>query len=449
MLHCRKKEEYGRPGSAAPLRSARRVAHALACGDAQRHGGRAAHEIGGAGVLRDVVITGACRTPVGRYGGTLRDLPAQQLGELVIRETLRRSNVAPERVDEVIFGHVLVNGESPNVARLAALRADLPLEVPAYTIDRQCSSGLQAICNAALLVETGAAEIVVAGGVESMSTMEYYVVGARWGLRLGNTELYDRWTRGVETVSCPEKFGPIGGMIHTGENVAKKFGITREESDIFALRSHRNACDAIATCRFSDEIVPVALPQKRGDPVVFERDEHPRCDTTLEQLAKLPPLLGPGNLVTAGNAAGMNDAAAACVVTTPERARELGAQPQARLIAWSAAGCDPAIMGIGPLPAVKKVMAKTGLTLDDMGLIELNEAFAAQALAVLKELGIGDLSRVNVNGSGISIGHPVGATGARIAVTLVHEMRRREVRYGLETMCVGGGMGMAAIWELV
>jgi acetyl-CoA C-acetyltransferase len=401
-------------------------------------------------VVREIVITGACRTAVGRYGGTLRDVPPQALGEIVIRETLRRSNVPADRVDEVIFGHVLVNGEAPNVARLSALRADLPLEVPAYTLDRQCSSGLQAICNAALLVQTGEAEIVVAGGVESMSQMEYYVVGARWGLKLGSTEFFDRWTRGVETASCPEKFGPVGGMIGTAEKLAKKYGITREESDAFAVWSHEKACQALARCTFRDEIVPVPIPQKRGEPLLFDRDEHPRPDTSVEQLAKLPPIMGPGHIVTAGNAAGMNDAAAACVVMTAERARALGATPQARLVAWAVAGCDPTIMGIGPAPAVRKVLKKTGLTLDDMGLIELNEAFAAQALAVLKELGIDSRdSRVNVNGSGISIGHPVGATGARIAVTLVHEMRRRNVRYGLETMCVGGGMGMAAIWELV
>jgi len=395
--------------------------------------------------MREAVIVSAVRTPVGRYGGALRDVSASDLAALVIREALRRAHLEPGEVDEVIMGHCMTNGENPNIARLAALKADLPIEVPAYTLDRQCSSGLQAIVNAALLIQTGEADIVVAGGVESMSNAEYYVMGARWGLRLGTTPFHDRWTRAVEQVSCPEKFGPIGGMIQTAENVAEKFHITREEQDAFALRSHRNACAAIEAGKFQDEIVPVVIPQRRGEPIVVARDEHPRPDTTLEALAKLP-LVG-SKTVTAGNASGMNDGAAACVVMAREVAESRGLEIMGYLREWAVTGCHPAIMGIGPVAAVRKVLHKSGLRLEDMDLIELNEAFAAQALAVLKELGITDFSRVNVNGSGISLGHPVGATGARIMTTLLYEMKRRGARYGLETMCVGGGMGMAAIVE--
>ncbi|MBI3969286.1 MAG: acetyl-CoA C-acetyltransferase [Chloroflexi bacterium] len=396
--------------------------------------------------MREVAIVSSVRTAVGRYGGGFRDLSPQALGEIVIREALKRANVRPEQVEEVIFGHVMVNGESPNVARLSALMADIPIEVPAYTLDRQCGSGLQAICNAALLIQTGEADVVVAGGTESMSNGEYYLTSAaRWGLRMGPATLHDRFPRAVETVSCPEKFGPIGGMIHTAENLAEKYEISREEADRFALGSHQKAIAAIEAGRFVEEIVPVAVPQPKGEPKIVDRDEHPRADTSLASLAKLRPVLG--KTVTAGNSSGMNDAAAAAVLMTPEKARELGIEPMGFLRQWSVAGCHPSIMGIGPVPAVRKLLDKSRLSLSDFGLIELNEAFAVQALAVLKGLEISDFSNVNVSGSGISIGHPVGATGARILATLIHEMKRRDVRYGLETMCIGGGMGIAAVIE--
>ena len=365
---------------------------------------------------------------------------------LVLKEAVGRAGLDPSQVDEVIMRHVLVNGEAPNVLRQAALLAGLPIETPAYCVERQCGSGLQAICDAMMQIQTGQARIVVAGGVESMSNMEYYVTGARWGLRLNSVPFYDRWERSTETMST-YLFGRIPGMLVTAENVATKCGITRETQDEFALRSHRNACAAIEAGKFKDEIVPVEIPQKKGPALVFDRDEHPRPDTTLESLAKLKPVVGA--TVTAGNSSGMNDGAAACVMMSAKTAEKLGLEPMGYLRAWTAAAVHPGYMGLGPVPAVKKLLEKTALSLADIDLIELNEAFAAQALGVLKELGITDFGNVNVNGSGIALGHPVGATGARIMATLLYEMKRRGARYGLETMCIGGGQGMAALVERV
>ncbi|MCL5961164.1 MAG: acetyl-CoA C-acyltransferase, partial [Chloroflexi bacterium] len=367
------------------------------------------------------------------------------LAALVIGEAVKRSKIDPASIEDVIFGHVLINGETPCIGRVAALKAGLPIEIPGYSLDRQCSSGLQAVINAALLIQTNNADVVVAGGVESMSNGEYYVTGARWGIRAGNQTFYDRFPRAGEVVSCPDIFGPVAGMIGTCENVVAEYNISREEADKFSVDSHQKAVAAIEAGRFKDEIVPVVIPQKKGNPLIIDRDEHPRADTTYEQLSKLKPVLG--KTVTAGNASGMNDGAAACVLMSEEKAKELDVEPLAHLRAFAAAGVHPHYMGIGPVPAVRKCLQKAALTLQDMDLIELNEAFAGQALAVLQELGITDFSNVNVNGSGVSLGHPLGATGGRILATLLYEMRRRNARYGLETMCIGGGQGLAAIFE--
>ncbi|TAK31680.1 MAG: acetyl-CoA C-acyltransferase [Chloroflexota bacterium] len=394
--------------------------------------------------MDQVVIVSAVRTPVGRYGGAFRDVQAPDLAALVVKEAIKRVGLEPARIDEVIMGHVLVNGETPNVARMATLIANFPIETPAYSIDRQCGSGLQAICNAAMQIQTGNARIVVAAGVESMSNMEYYVTGARWGIKLGSQSFWDRWERATEIVST-YRFGRIPGMIYTAENVAEKCGISRESQDELALLSHQRACAAIEAGKFKNEIVPVSVPQKKGPPIVVDRDEHPRSETRLESLAQLKPIVGA--TVTAGNASGMNDGAAACVLMSERTAEQLGLEPMGYLRAWSAAGVHPGYMGLGPVPAVKRLLEKTGLSLADIDLIELNEAFAAQALGCLKELGISDLGNVNVNGSGIALGHPLGATGVRMMATMLNEMQRCNARYGLETMCIGGGQGLAALVE--
>ena len=394
--------------------------------------------------MDEVVIVSAARTAVGRFGGTLCNVPAPELAAVVLKEAVRRAGLEPEQVDEVVFGHAIANGEAPNAARQAVLLAGFPVEIPAYGVERQCGSGLQAICDATMQIQTGNAEIVVAGGVESMSSMEYYVTGARWGIRLGSRQFWDRWERQTEMIST-HRFGRVASMLHTAANVAEKLKISREAQDEFALRSQQKAAAAMAAGRFKDEIVPVPVPQKKGDPIMFDTDEHPRPETTLEALAKLKPVVG--ETITAGNSSGMNDGAAACVLMTEKKAEKLGLEPMGYMRAWAAAGVHPAYMGLGPVAAVRKVLKKAGLTLDDMDLIELNEAFAAQALGVIKELGITDLSNLNVNGSGIALGHPIAATGARIMCTLLYEMKRRGARYGLETMCIGGGQGIAAIVE--
>ncbi|MCL5736578.1 MAG: acetyl-CoA C-acyltransferase [Actinobacteria bacterium] len=390
------------------------------------------------------VIVSAARTPIGRFGGALRDVGPIELATLVIREAIARAGIQPSQVDEVVIGHTLIAGGTPNVGRQAAMMADLPVEIPAHGVERQCGTGLQAICDAMMQIQTGMAEVVVAGGVESMSTIEYYVPDVRWGPRLGSLTFVDRWEKATEACSG-YRFGVIPSMIHTAANVAEKLSVSREEQDRFALRSQQNAGAAMAAGRFDDEIVPVPVPQKKGDPILFNRDEHPRPETTLESLASLKPIAG--DTITAGNSAGLNDGAAACVVMSERKAHELGLEPLAYLRAWTVVGVHPAYMGLGPVPAVKQLLEKTGLTLADIDLIELNEAFAAQALGCLKQLKISDLSNINVNGSGIALGHPIGATGARIMATLLHEMKRRGARYGLETMCIGGGQGIAALVE--
>ena len=397
--------------------------------------------------MRDVAIISPVRTPVGTFGGALKGVSAEELGALVIREVLDRTSLETSQVDEVILGHSYPNGENPNIGRLCALKAGLPIEVPGYQLDRRCSSGLQSILNASMMVQTGNADVVVAGGVESMSNVEYYTTGTRWGGRFGSMTLHDRLVRARETISPDERFGYISGMIETAENLAKQYEISREEQDEYALRSHERAVAAIDAGKFNEEIVAVPVPQRRGDPLMIDTDEGPRKETSLEQLSRLRPITEDGT-VTAGNASSQNDAAAVCLVVGSDKLDELALEPMAFLRGWASVGVHPAYMGIGPVPAVQKVSEKTGLSLNDMDLIELNEAFSAQVLAVFREWGLANLDHVNVNGSGISLGHPIAATGARILATMLHEMKRRNARYGLETMCVGGGQGVAAIFEL-
>ena len=403
--------------------------------------------------MREAVICSPVRTPVGRYGGALRDVDAETLAGIVVTAVLERAKIDPAVIEDCIFGHCYPNGETPAIGRIAALTAGLPVEVPGFQLDRRCGSGLQAICLAAMEVQTGVADVVLAGGVESMSQVEFYVNSMRWGPNRGNQTLIDRLDRGRITAGSV-RYPVEGGMLETAENLRRQYKIPREEQDELALRSHQRAVAAWEEGRFQAEVVPVSVPQKKGEPTIFARDEHPRADTSLEKLASLRPVrlrIDPESTVTAGNASGENDAAACCLVTSPEKAAEIGLKPMGKLISWAAAGVHPAYMGIGPVPATKKALQHAGLALKDMDLIELNEAFAAQALAVTREWGLTerDFDRVNVNGSGISIGHPVGATGARIMATLLYEMERRQARYGLETMCIGGGQGIAAVIERV
>ncbi len=396
--------------------------------------------------MREVAIVSPVRTAVGAFGGALKDVSAAELGSIVIRETLDRSGLPPEKVDDVILGHGYPSGENPAIGRLSGLKAGLPIEVPGYQLDRRCSSGLQAILNAAMLVQTDNADVVIAGGVESMSNAEHYVNESRWGARFGSVTLHDRLARARETISPEERFGPISGMIETAENLAKQYEVSREEQDEYALRSHQRAVAAAESARFDKEVVAVPVPQRRGDPMPFDKDEGPRGDTSVEALGRLRPVMNNGT-VTAGNASSQNDAASVCLVVAADKLDELGLRPMGFLRGWAVTGCHPAYMGIGPVGAVGKVMGKVGLSLHDMDLVELNEAFAAQVLAVLREWKLPNEDKLNVNGSGISLGHPIAATGARILTTLLHEMERRDAQFGLETMCVGGGQGVAAVFE--
>jgi acetyl-CoA C-acetyltransferase len=402
--------------------------------------------------MRDALICEPLRTPVGRFGGMFRDVSVTELATTVIKELLSRTGLAPEEIDDVLLGQGYANGEAPALGRVAALDAGLPVEVPGLQIDRRCGSGLQAVIEAGMQVQTGVADLVLAGGAESMSQTELYSTGLRWGARSGGAMLEDRLVRGRVTAGGANYPVP-GGMIETAENLRREYSIPREEQDALALRSHQRAVAAQQNGIFAQEIVPVDVKDRKNGTRTIDRDEHPRPDATLESLASLRPVMArkdPEATVTAGNASGQNDGAAVCIVTHEEKAAELGLTPMARLVGWSAAGVPPRTMGIGPVPATKRLMDRTGLTLDQMDLIELNEAFAAQALAVLREWQLPDgLERVNVNGSGISLGHPIGATGGRILATLLRELDRRSGRYGLETMCIGGGQGLAAIFENV
>jgi acetyl-CoA C-acetyltransferase len=401
--------------------------------------------------MRDAVICEPLRTPVGGFGGVLRDVPPAKLAATVIAELVQRTSLPASEIDDVILGQCYANGEAPAIGRVAALDAGLGIDVPGLQLDRRCGSGLQAVALGCMQVQTGVADVILAGGADSMSQAEYYAMGMRWGVKSASVALQDRLARA--RVTAGGAYHEVqGGMIETAENVRREYAISREDQDELALRSHRRAVAAQEDGTFAQEIVPVSVADRKGERVV-ERDEHPRADTTLERLAALRPMMGrddPQATVTAGNASGQNDGAAVCIVTHPEKAAELGLQPFARLVSWAVAGVAPETMGIGPIPATARALARAGLTLADMDLIELNEAFASQALAVLGEWKLPDgLERVNVHGSGISLGHPVGATGARILATLLRELRRREGRYGLETMCIGGGQGMAAVFENV
>jgi acetyl-CoA acetyltransferase family protein len=403
---------------------------------------------------RDAVICQPLRTPVGRFGGVFRDVGASTLAATVIRELVSRTGLHGEDVDDVIMGQCYASGEAPAIGRVAALDAGLPVDVPGLQIDRRCGSGLQAVLYGCMQVQTGAADLVLAGGVDSMSQAEFYSTRPRWGVKSGAIRLEDRLERA--RVNAGGANHPVpGGMLETAENVRREYGIPREEQDELALRSHERAVAAQSSGAFAEEIVPVpgAGPRRGDGDGVVDTDEHPRADTTLEALGRLRAIMGasdPEATVTAGNSSGQNDGAAVCVVTHPDRASELGLRPLARVVSWAVAGVPPETMGIGPVPATALALKRAGLTLEQIDLIELNEAFASQVLAVLREWQLHDgLERVNVNGSGISLGHPVGATGARILATLLHEMHRRDARLGLETMCIGGGQGLAAVFERV
>jgi acetyl-CoA C-acetyltransferase len=382
--------------------------------------------------MRDVVIASAVRTAVGTFGGTLRDIPAIELGKIAVQEALQRAKIKPEQVDEVILGNVLTAGQGQNPARQVLIRSGIPKEIPATTVNKVCASGLKSVMMAAQAIKAGDADTVVAGGIESMSMAPFLVPGARWGYRMNDGALVD-------------------GMIHDGlldifnryhmgitaENVAEKFGVSRQDQDALAFRSQQNAGRAIKEGRFKDEIVPVMIPQKKGDPVAFQVDEHPRPNTTFKK----------DGTVTAGNASGVNDGAAAIVVMSAEKAKALGIEPLAKIKAYATAGVAPDIMGTGPIPSSQKALAKAGLTVKDLDLIEANEAFAAQAAYVNKTMGW-DAEKVNVNGGAIALGHPIGASGGRVLVTLLYEMKKRKAHCGLATLCVGGGMGAAMIVEM-
>lgn len=402
--------------------------------------------------MRRAAIVTPLRTPVGTFGGSLRPVSVEELAATTVRAVVEKSGIDPARIDDVVFAQSYASSETPCVGRWAALQAGLPVTVPGMQLDRRCGGGLQAVATAAMMVQSGAADVVIAGGVESMSNIEYYSTDMRWGARSGNVRFYDRLDRGRERSQPVERFGKISGMIETAENLARDYGISREAADAYAVRSHQRAAAAWEAGRFADEIVPVKVPQRKGDPVLFTRDEGFRADATTDSMGKLRVLM-PNGTVTAGNASQQNDASAACLIVAEDKLAELGLTPMATLVGWAAAGCEPSHMGIGPVPAVKKLLARLNLTLDQMDLVELNEAFACQVLSVLKGWEWNDQGaidhKLNVNGSGISLGHPIGATGVRILATLLHELERRKGRYGLETMCIGGGQGIAALFERV
>ena len=387
---------------------------------------------------RRIVLAGACRTAIGSMGGTLSSVPAAELGTIVIREALKRANVAPEQVDQVYMGCVLQAGQGQNVARQASVQAGIPIEVPAVTLNVVCGSGLESVNTAARLILTGEAEVVVAGGMENMSMAPYVLKQARYGYRMGNAPMVDSMVNDA----LWDAFGDYHMGI-TAENIAERWGLTREELDAFAAESQQKACAAREAGRFAEEIVPVEVKQKK-ETIVFDTDEGPRPGPTAEGIARLRPAFKPDGIVTAANSSSINDGAAALVVMSEEKAEELGVTPLAYWEAGALAGVDPSVMGIGPVAATRKVMEKTGLTIDDFDLIEANEAFAAQSLAVARELGI-DSAKLNVNGGAIALGHPVGASGCRILVTLLYEMKRRDAGTGLATLCIGGGMGCATV----
>ncbi|MBT5205019.1 MAG: acetyl-CoA C-acetyltransferase [Gammaproteobacteria bacterium] len=396
--------------------------------------------------MRRAAIVSPIRTAVGGFLGSLQPLNAEDLAAQVIAELITRTNIDPERIEEVIFAQGYPNGEAPCIGRWAALAADLPLHVAGSQVDRRCGSGVQAIANAAMMIQTGAADVVIAGGAESMSNVEYYTTSMRQGQRGGPVTLYDRLERGRLRSQPETRFGQISGMIETAENLATEYQISRQDADSYAARSQQRAAAAWQDGKFDQELVTVTVPQRKGERQTFDYDEGIRTNTSMASLAKLKPILENG-VVTAGNASQQNDAAAACLVVAEDKLSELQLEPSAYFVAWAASGCHPATMGIGPVPAVNKLFSRTGLGWKDMDLVELNEAFACQVLAVLKGWDWNDPDKLNVNGSGISLGHPIGATGGRILATMLAELHRREGRYALETMCVGGGQGIAALFE--
>jgi acetyl-CoA C-acetyltransferase len=401
---------------------------------------------------REAVICEPVRTPIGRYGGMFKSQTAVDLGVAALTGLLDRTGVPPESVQDVILGHCYPSSEAPAIGRVVALDAGLPVTVPGMQVDRRCGSGLQAVIQACLQVSAGDNDLVVAGGAESMSNVAFYSTDMRWGGARGGVRVHDGLARGRSTAGGRHYPVP-GGMLETAENLRRQYNISRQEQDELAVASHQRAVAAQKDGILAEEIIPVTVRSRRSEELI-DTDEHPRADTTVESLSKLKPVLlehDPDATVTAGNASGQNDAASMCLVTTPEKAGELGLTPLVRLVSWGVAAVPPNVMGIGPVPATAAALAKVGLQLSDIDLIELNEAFAAQALAVMREwhFGVDDRERTNVHGSGISLGHPVGATGGRMLATLARELNRRDARYGLETMCIGGGQGLAAVFERV
>lgn len=391
--------------------------------------------------MREVVIVSAVRTAIGSFGGSLKDVPSSELGAIVIKEAVNRAGIKPELVEEVVMGNVIQAAQGQNVARQAAVKAGLPVEVPAMTINKVCGSGLRCVALAAQMIKAGDCDVVVAGGMENMSAAPYAVPGARWGQRMGDGKMVDTMIKDA----LWDAFNNYH-MGVTAENIAKEWGLTREMQDEFSLNSQLKAEKAIKEARFVDEIVPVIIPQRKGEPKVFAQDEFPRFGSTIEKMAKLKPAFIKDGTVTAANASGINDGAAAFVVMSAEKAAQLGLKPMAKILSYGSKGLDPSIMGYGPFHATKKALEAAGLTVEDMDLIEANEAFAAQSLAVAKDLNF-DMNKVNVNGGAIALGHPVGASGARILVTLLHEMQKRDAKKGLATLCIGGGMGTALVVE--
>lgn len=402
--------------------------------------------------MRDAVVCEPVRTPIGRYNGMFKSLTAVELGVAALQGLLARTGVAPGAVEDVVVGHCYPSMEAPAIGRVIALDAGLPVTVPGMQIDRRCGSGLQAVIQAAMQVASGNNDLVVAGGAESMSNVVFHSTDMRWGGARTGITVHDALARG-RTTAGGKNYPVPGGMLETAENLRRDYGISRQEQDELAVLSHRRAVTAQKDGLLAETIIPVTVTSRSGDQVI-DTDEHPRADTSLESLAKLKPVLGksdPDATVTAGNSSGQNDAASMCLVTTPQKAAELGLRSLVRLVSWGVAGVAPNVMGIGPVPATEVALGNAGLQLSDMDLIELNEAFAAQALACMREWKFtqADLERTNVHGSGISLGHPVGATGGRMLATLARELNRRDGRFGLETMCIGGGQGLAAVFERV
>lgn len=391
--------------------------------------------------MREVVIVGAARTPIGAFGGSLKDVPARTLGALCIREALKRAGIKPEMVDEVVMGNVLQGGLGQNVARQMAMDAGIPQEVPAFTLNKVCGSGLRAVSLAAQMIKAGDADIVVAGGAENMSMAGYILPNARWGARMGDGKMVDIMLKDGLT----DAFHGIHMGI-TAENICEQWKLTRQELDEFAAKSQQKAVKAVKSGRFKDEIISVEVPQRKGEPKIFDTDEYPKDGVTAENISGLRPAFKEGGMVTAANASGLNDSGAAVIVMSKEKAEELGAKPLCGIKSYASAGVDPKIMGIGPVPSSTKALKKAGLEIGDIDLIEANEAFAAQSVAVGKDMGF-DESKLNVNGGAIALGHPIGASGCRILITLIYEMMKRDAKTGLATLCIGGGQGTAMVVE--